>query len=87
MLNVDKDDARVNYRCKKLEQLSVEQKQNARLMPASFLSYVRRAKSVFGDQDAKLKWLAFLKLHLTNATFSNVRSASLLRDTRPASLP
>jgi len=78
MPNIDKGDACVNYRCKKLEQLSVEQIQNARLVPASLLNYVRRAKSVFGDQR-----LAFLKLHLLNATFSNVES----RDMRPVSLP
>ena len=45
LLNVDRGDTRVNYRCKKLQQLSVQQIQNARLKPTSLPSYVRRAKS------------------------------------------
>jgi len=56
-------------------------------VPVSLLNYVRRAKSVFRDQNAKLKRLVFLKLHLSNATLSNAGSASLLRDMRPVSLP
>ena len=35
-LNVDRDDVRVNYRRKKLEQLSVQQIHNTRLMPCLF---------------------------------------------------
>ena len=73
-LNVDRDDARVNYRRKKLEQLSVQQSiqqiQNARLKLASLLNYVRCAKSAFGDLNTKPTRLAFLKLHFLNATFS-----------------
>jgi len=84
--NVDRGNVRVNYRRKKLEQLSVQQIQNARLKPASLPSYVRRVKSANGDQNAKLKRLAFLRLHLSNATFSSTRSVPLLRDMRPASL-
>ena len=84
--NVNRGDTRVNYRYKKLEQLSVQHIQNARLKPASLLSYIRRAKSACSDQNAKLKRLTFLRLHLSNATFSSARSVPLLRDTRPASL-
>ena len=64
-LNVDRD-VRVNCRHKKLEQLSIQQIQNARLKLTSLLSYVRCAKSAFGDLNAKLKRLAFLKLHFPN---------------------
>ena len=85
-LNIDRDDARVNYRRKKLEELSVQQIQNVRLKPASLLSYVRRVKSAYGDQNAKPNRLAFLRLHFPNATFSSARSVPLLRDTRPESL-
>ena len=49
-LNVNRDDACVNYRRKKLEQLSVQQIQNARLKHASLLSYVRSTKSAYGGQ-------------------------------------
>ena len=86
MSNVDRGDARVNYRRKKLEQLSVQQTQNASLKLASLLSYVRCAKSAYGDQNAKPKRLAFLRLHLSNATFSSAMSVPFLRDTGPASL-
>jgi len=86
MLNVDKGDAHVNNRCKKLEKLSVQQIQNAKLMPASLLSYVKRVKSAFGDQNAELKKLVFLRPHLLDATFSNTRSIPLFRGTRPVSL-
>jgi len=88
--NVDRDDARVNYRRKKVEQLSVQQYvqriQNAKLKPASLLNHVRCAKSAFGDLNVKLRRPAFLELHFPNATFNNVRFVPLLRDTRPASL-
>ena len=43
-------------------------------------------ESAFRDLNAKLRRLAFLKLHFPNATFSNVRSVPLLRDTRLVSL-
>ena len=86
MTKIDKGDAHVDNRRKKLEQLSVQQIRNARLRPASLLSYVSRAKSVFGDQNSKLKRLAFLRLHLSNAMFSSARSVTLLRDTRLVSL-
>jgi len=90
MLNVDRDDTRVNYRRKKLEQLSVQQSvqqiQNARLKLASLLNYVRRAKSAFGDLNVKPTRLAFLKLLFPSATFSIARSVPLLRDRRPVSL-
>ena len=83
MLNVDRDDARVKYRPKKLEQSSVQQIQNARIRPASLLSCVRRTKTAYGDQNAKPNRLAFLRLYFPNATISNVRSASpLSRGTR-----
>ena len=85
MLNVDGGNARVNYRRKKLEQLSIQQIQNARFKPASLLSYVRGAKSAFGELNAKLKRLVFLKLHFPNAMFSSARSVPLLRETRPVS--
>ena len=75
MLSVDKGDPRFNYRRKKL-----------RLRPASFLSCVRRVKSAFGDQNTKLQRLAFLRLHLSNATFSSARATPLYKVTRPASL-
>jgi len=86
MLSVDKGDARVNYRRKKLEQLSVQQIQNARLRLASLLSYVKHSKFAFGNQNVKLKRLTFMRLHPSNAMFSSTRSMPLLRDTRPASL-
>jgi len=35
-------------------------------MTASLLSNIGRTKSAFGDQNAKLKKLAFLELHLSN---------------------
>jgi len=85
MLNDDRDDVRVNYRREKLEQLPVQQIQNARLKPASLLNHVRSTKSAFGDLNAKPTRPAFLKLHFPNAMFSSARSAPLLRDTRPAS--
>jgi len=84
--NIDRGDTHIDNRRKKLEQLSVQQIQNARLMHTSLLSYVRRAKSAFGNQNMKLKRLAFLRLHLSNATFNNARSVSLLRGMRPTSL-
>jgi len=86
MLNVDRDDARINYRRKKLEQPSVQQIQNASLKLASLLIYDRRVKSAYGDQNAKPNRLAFLRLHFPNATFSRTRAMLLLRDTRPVSL-
>ena len=84
-LNVDRDDARVNYRRKKLEQPTVQQIQNVKLKPVSLLSYVRCVKSAYGDQNEPNR-LAFLRLHFPNATFSSARAMLLLRDTRPASL-
>ena len=86
MSNVDKGDTHVNNRCKKLEKPSVQQIQNARLMPAFLLNRIRRVKSASGYQNAKLKRLAFLRPYLIDAMINNVRPASLLRDTRPASL-
>jgi len=90
MLNVDRDDARVNYRRRKLEQLSVQQSvqwiQNARLKLASLLNYVRCAKSAFGDLNTKPTRLEFLRLYFPNAMFSSAKSVPLLRDTRPTSL-
>ena len=63
ILNVDRDDARINYRLKKLEQLSVQQSiqriQNTKLKLASLLNHVRRVKFAFGDLNAKLRWPAF----------------------------
>ena len=76
----------VNYRREKLEQLPVQQIRNVRLKPASLLNHFRRVKSVFGDLNAKLIRLPFLKLHFPNATFNSARSIPLLRDTRSASL-
>ena len=83
-LNIDRDDARVNYRRKKLEQLSIWQIQNARFKPASLLIYDRRAESAYGDQNAKPNRLAFLRLHFPNVTFSSARSmlSSETRDPR-----
>ena len=49
-------------------------------MPASLLSCIERAKSAFGDQNVKLKKLAFLRLHLSNAT-SEVRVSSQRHET------
>ena len=86
MLNVDKGDAHVDNKCKKLEKSSVQQIQDARSMPASLLNRISRAKSASGYQNAELKRLAFLRLHLPNSTFSNARSVPLLKDTRPVSL-
>ena len=86
MLNVDKGIVHVDNRLKKLEKPSVQQIQDARLRLASFLNRIRRSKSAPGYQNAELKRLAFLRLHLTDAMFSNARSASLLRYTRPTSL-
>jgi len=44
-------------------------------------------KSAFRDKNAKLKKLALLRLHLLNVMFSDLRSMSLLRNMRLASLP
>ena len=52
----------------------------------SLLNSIRRMKSVSGYQSAELTKLAFLRPYLADAMFSNARSASLLRDTRPVSL-
>ena len=84
--NVDRGDMRVNYRRKKLKQLSVQQIQDVRFKPASLLNHVRRTKSAFGNLNAKLTKLVFLKLHFPNAIFSSAKSMPLIRDTRPASL-
>jgi len=84
-LNDDRDDVRVNYKREKLEQLPVQQIQNTRLKPASLLNHVRRAKSAFGDLNAKPTRPAFMKLHFPNVMFNSARSVPLLRDTRPAS--
>jgi len=86
MLNVDKGDVHVDNRRRKLEQLSVQQILNTRLMSVSLLTYVRRLKFTFRDQNAELEKLAFLRPPLSDATFSNARSVPLLRGTRPASL-
>jgi len=85
MLNIDKSDAHVDNRCKKLEKLSVQRIQDARLMPASLLNRIRRAKFASRYQNTEFKRLTFLRLHLPDATFSNARSVSLLRDMRPVS--
>jgi len=77
-LNDDRDDVYVNYRREKLEQLPVQQIRNARLKPVSLLNHVRRAKSVFGDLNAKPTKPAFLKLHIPNATISSARSVPLI---------
>ena len=84
--DVDRDDMRVNYRLEKLEQLLIQQIQNARLKLASLLSCVRRTKSAYGDQNAKPETLAFLRLHIPNATFSSARFVPLFRYTRLVSL-
>jgi len=55
-------------------------------MPVSLLNRIRQAKSASRYQNAELKRLAFLRLHLPDAVFSNVRSVSLLRDMRLVSL-
>ena len=86
MLNVDKGIAHVDNRCKKLKKPSIQQIQDARLIPASLLNRIRRAKSASKYQNTELKRLIFLRPYLTHAMFSNVRSVSLLRDTRPLSL-
>ena len=86
MLNVDRDDARDNCKRKKLEQSSVQQRQNARLRLASLLNCVRRTESAYGDPNAKPNGLAFLRLYFPNATCTSVRAILLFRDTRPASL-
>ena len=49
-------------------------------------SYQTREVCVSGYQNAELKKLALLRLHLPDAMFSNAMSAFLLIDTRPASL-
>ena len=85
-MNVDKGDTNVDNRCKKLEKLFVQQIRDARLIPASLLNRIRRVKSASGYQNGELKRLAFLRLHLTDAMFSNARFMSLLINTRPASL-
>ena len=61
-----------------------QQIQNAWLMPTSLLNHIRRAKSASEYQNAELKRLAFLRLHLPDTMFSNARSVPLLRDMRPA---
>ena len=86
MPNVDKDDAYVDNRCKKLEKSSIQQIQDARLMSVPLLNCIRRVKSTSGYQNAELKRLALLGLHLQDAKFNNARSAPFLRDTRPVSL-
>ena len=86
MLNVDKGDAHVNNRCKKLKKSSIQEIQDTRPMSASLLNRLRHVKYVSGYQNVKLKKLVFLRLHLTDSMFSNARSASLLIDTRPAFL-
>ena len=85
-LNVDRDDVRVNYKREKLEQLPVQQIQNASLKPAFLLNHDKRAMSAFGDLNAKPTRPVFLKLHFPNATFSSARAMPLLRDMRPACL-
>ena len=91
MLNVDKGNAHVDNKRRKLEQLSVQQIQNARLMSVFLLSYVRRAKSAFGDQNVKLKTLAFLRLHLSATRgpclFSEIRDPRLYDRTRDSESP
>ena len=73
-LSDDRDDVRVNFRREKLEQLPVQQIQNASFKPAFLLNHVRRAKSAFGDLNAKPTRPVFLKLHFPNAMFSSARS-------------
>ena len=84
MLNIDKGVVHVNNRWKKLEKPYVQQIQDARLKPASLLNNIRRVKFASRYQSAELIRLTFLKLYLTGMTFSNAKSASLLRDTKPA---
>ena len=55
-------------------------------MLTSLLNRIRCAKSASGYQNAEFMKLAFLRPYLTDATFNNTRSASFLRDMRPASL-
>ena len=55
-------------------------------MKYAILETNQHAKSASGYQNAELMRLAFMRAYLVNMTFSNARSASLLRDTRPASL-
>ena len=86
MLNVDKGIVHDDNRWKKLKKSSVQQILDARLRPACLLNCVRCVKFASGYQNVELKKLAFLRPYLTDAMFSNARSASLLRDTRPASL-
>ena len=85
-LSDDRDDVRVNYKREKLEQLPVQQIQNASLKHTFLLNHVRRAKFAFGDVNVKPTRPAFLKLHFPNATFSSARSIPFFRHTRPASL-
>jgi len=77
--NVHRGDARVNHRPKKLEQLSVQQIQNARLKPASLPSYVRRAKSANGDQNVKLKRFGFPRLYNKMQSSEGLRFSSVIR--------
>ena len=64
----------------------IQQIHDLRLIPASPLNRIRCVKFTSGYQNAELKRLAFLRRRLTDAMFSNARSASLLIDTRPVSL-
>ena len=57
-----------------------------RLRPTYLLNCIRRAKSASGYQKEDLEKLTFLRPYLTDAIFSNARSASLFRDTRPTYL-
>ena len=86
MLNIDKGVTHVDNRWKKLGKSSVYQIQDARFRPASLLNYIRRARSASGYQNAKLMKSAFLEFYLRDTMFNNARSASFLKDTRPASL-
>jgi len=52
----------------------------------SLLNSIRCVKSASGYQSAELMRLAFLRPYLTDVTFSNAKSASLLRDMRPVFL-
>ena len=86
MLSVNKGDAHVDNRCKKLEKPVVQQIQDARLKFASLLNNIRCVKSTSGCQSVELMRLVFLRPCLTGVTFSNTKFASLLRDTRPVTL-
>jgi len=59
ILNVDRDDTRDNCKRNKLEQSSVQQRQNARLRLASLLNCVRRTEFTYGDPNPKPNGLAF----------------------------